>query len=160
MGQARGERRGIVGRRTTTRDDEKGSRSNGRARSREMLGRWMRLLAALLEVNGEPLETLVEAVTRGSTSGLDVPLALAERVEAELVGDVGRVHGVGQVLWGCQCCSCSAKKTSCAGCARSGPSCDVPACWRRPGEGRHGARLRSTCAGLWSTISKCEHLKS
>lgn len=69
-----------------------------------MLGRWRRLLAALLEVNGEPLETLVETVTGGSTGGLDVPLALAERVETELVRDVGGVHGVGQVLWGCQCC--------------------------------------------------------
>lgn len=56
------------------------------------------LLAALLEVGGEPLETLVQTVTRGCTCGLDVPLALAEGVQAKLVGDVGCVHGVGKIL--------------------------------------------------------------
>lgn len=63
-----------------------------------MLGRWRHLLAALLKVDGEPLETLVETVTGGSTGGLDVPLTLAEGVKAELVGDVRSVHGVGKVL--------------------------------------------------------------
>lgn len=45
-----------------------------------------------------PFKTLVETVTRGSTSGLDVPSSLTERVETELVGDLGGIHGVGQIL--------------------------------------------------------------
>jgi len=45
-----------------------------------------------------PFETLVEAVSRRGARGLDVPGPLAERVEAELVGDLGGVHGVGQIL--------------------------------------------------------------
>jgi hypothetical protein len=47
-----------------------------------------------------PFETLVETVTRGSTSSLDVPSSLTERVETELVSDLGGVHGVGQILNG------------------------------------------------------------
>ena len=45
-----------------------------------------------------PVEALVEAVARGRARRLDVPVALAERVQAELVGDLGRVHRVWQVL--------------------------------------------------------------
>ena len=45
-----------------------------------------------------PFETLVEAVSRRGARGLDVPGPLAERVEAELVGDLGGVHGVWQIL--------------------------------------------------------------
>merc|ERR1719198_2567878 len=47
---------------------------------------------------GEPVEALVEAVAGRRARRLDVPVALAERVQAELVGDLRRVHRVGQVL--------------------------------------------------------------
>lgn len=50
-----------------------------------------------------PFQTLVQTVARGCTRRLDVPRPLTERVEAELVGDLGGVHGVGQIL------SCSAQ---------------------------------------------------
>lgn len=51
-----------------------------------------------LEVGAQPLETLVETVTTGGASGLDEPLALSQAVKAKLVGDLGGVHGVGQIL--------------------------------------------------------------
>ena len=48
--------------------------------------------------SAHPFETLVETVTRGGTCGLDVPSPLPQRVQAELVGDLGGVHGVWQIL--------------------------------------------------------------
>merc|ERR1712159_594229 len=37
-------------------------------------------------------------VAGGGAGRLDVPAALAQRVQAELIGDLGRVHRIGQVL--------------------------------------------------------------
>jgi len=48
--------------------------------------------------NTHPFKTLVETITGSSTGSLDVPCSLTERVETELVGDLGSVHGVGQIL--------------------------------------------------------------
>jgi len=56
------------------------------------------LVASLSERVGEPLETLVETITGGSTGGLDVPGALSQAVEAKLVCDLGGVHGIGKIL--------------------------------------------------------------
>ena len=50
------------------------------------------------DVGGEPVEALEETLAGGGAGGLDVPLAVAEGVEAELVGDLGHGHGVGQIL--------------------------------------------------------------
>jgi hypothetical protein len=50
------------------------------------------------EMGTNPFETLVETVTGSSAGGLDVPGPLSERVEAELVGDLGGVHCVWQIL--------------------------------------------------------------
>jgi len=47
---------------------------------------------------GKPVQAFVKAVSAGGASGLDVPIALAERVEAELVGDFGRVHRLWKIL--------------------------------------------------------------
>ena len=55
-------------------------------------------LLLLAERGGEPVEALVQAVARGGAAGLDVPLAVAQAVEAELVGHLGGGHGVGEVL--------------------------------------------------------------
>jgi len=56
------------------------------------------LLGALGERVGQPVKALVQAVAGGRARGLDVPVALAEGVEAELVGDLRGVHRVRQVL--------------------------------------------------------------
>jgi hypothetical protein len=56
------------------------------------------LLLTLLKVAREPLETLVETVSRGGAGGLNEPLTLTEGVKAELVGDFCCVHGVGKIL--------------------------------------------------------------
>mmetsp|Transcript_19579 Transcript_19579/g.58225 ORF Transcript_19579/g.58225 Transcript_19579/m.58225 type:complete len:211 (+) Transcript_19579:79-711(+) len=59
----------------------------------------MRARLALLGERGrEPVEALVEAVARRGAARLDVPLAVAQAVQAELVRHLGRGHGVGQIL--------------------------------------------------------------
>lgn len=55
-------------------------------------------MASLAEGGGKPLETLVEAISRGGAGGLNVPAAMSQAVKAELVGDFGSVHGVGKIL--------------------------------------------------------------
>lgn len=55
-------------------------------------------LSALLEVGREPFETFVKAVSAGSARGLNEPLSLSQAVQAELVSNLCRVHGVGQIL--------------------------------------------------------------
>lgn len=50
------------------------------------------------QVGGQPFETLVETVTARCAGSLDEPLALSQAVQAELVSDLGGVHGVGQIL--------------------------------------------------------------
>lgn len=52
----------------------------------------------VLEHVGEPIKTLIETVTAGSASGLDVPRAVAKSVETELVGDLSNGHGIGKIL--------------------------------------------------------------
>jgi hypothetical protein len=56
------------------------------------------LVTGLAERGGEPLKTLVQTVSGGSAGGLDVPSALPQAVKAELVSDLGGVHGVGKIL--------------------------------------------------------------
>jgi len=55
-------------------------------------------LLGLVEVGGKPFETLEQAVTRGGASGLDIPFALPQAVEAKLICDLGGVHGVRKIL--------------------------------------------------------------
>lgn len=56
------------------------------------------LTIGVLQLIGQPIETFVETVSAGGARGLDVPIAVAQRMQTELVGDFGRVHGVRQVL--------------------------------------------------------------
>lgn len=42
----------------------------------------------------QPFQTLVQTVTRGGAGALNVPGSLTETVEAKLVGDFGRIHGI------------------------------------------------------------------
>lgn len=58
----------------------------------------LRLAVGVLELVGQPVEPLVQPVARGGAGGLDVPVAVAQRVQPQLVGDLGGVHRVRQVL--------------------------------------------------------------
>jgi len=50
------------------------------------------------KVIGEPVKTLIETVTGGGAGRLHVPLAGADVMEAELVGDLGDRHGLREIL--------------------------------------------------------------
>lgn len=56
------------------------------------------LAVSILELVGEPVQTLVQPVSRGGARGLDVPVAVPQRVQPQLVRDLRCVHRVGQVL--------------------------------------------------------------
>ncbi len=47
----------------------------------------------------DPFQALVQPISGSRASRLDIPSPLTEGVQAELVSDVGSIHGVGQVLW-------------------------------------------------------------
>lgn len=52
-------------------------------------------LLLFLELCAQPIQTFVETFARGGTSGLDVPMSLAERMQTKLVSNFGWGHGVG-----------------------------------------------------------------
>lgn len=52
----------------------------------------------VLQLVGEPVQALIQAIAAGSAGGLDVPAALTEGVEAQLVCDLCSVHGIGEIL--------------------------------------------------------------
>lgn len=56
------------------------------------------LLLLVPELVGEPVKAFVQAVAAGGTGGLDVPVAVAQGVKAQLVGYLSSVHGIWQVL--------------------------------------------------------------
>jgi len=56
------------------------------------------LVAALLNFLGEPVKTLEQTVTRGGASGLDVPLALPQAVQTQLVCNLSDGHGIRKIL--------------------------------------------------------------
>ena len=61
----------------------------------------VRLIGNLLlafEGVGQPVQTFVQTVTGGSAGGLDVPLAVGDRVQAKLIGNLADRHGVGEIL--------------------------------------------------------------
>lgn len=51
-------------------------------------------LFLVLQLIGQPIKTLIEAVAAGGARGLDVPVAVAQGMQAQLVCDLGGVHGV------------------------------------------------------------------
>merc|ERR1711959_360252 len=61
-------------------------------------GRLGSVVAGLAQRVAEPFETLVETVTGGGAGGLDVPGALPQAVQTQLVRNLGRVHRVRQIL--------------------------------------------------------------
>jgi len=56
-------------------------------------------MSGLLEGGSEPLKSFVQTITGSGSCGLDVPGALAETVKAELVSNLGGVHGIRQILF-------------------------------------------------------------
>lgn len=56
------------------------------------------LHSPFVDVGGQPLQTLVETITRGSARSLDVPCPLSERLQTKLVSDLGGIHGVREIL--------------------------------------------------------------
>jgi len=52
----------------------------------------------VLQLIGEPIEAFVETVPGSGARGLDVPIALTERVQTQLVCDLGCVHRLGKIL--------------------------------------------------------------
>ena len=56
------------------------------------------LVLGVGNVGGKPVQTLVETLAGGGAGGLDEPVSLTDGVEAELVGDLGGGHGVGEIL--------------------------------------------------------------
>lgn len=55
-------------------------------------------LFLILELIGQPVEAFVETVATSGARRLNVPVAVAQRVQAQFVGDLGRVHCVWQIL--------------------------------------------------------------
>lgn len=53
-----------------------------------------RSLIGLAEGIAEPVQSLVQTVTGGGASLLDVPCPLTERVEAEFLGNFGGIHSI------------------------------------------------------------------
>ena len=56
------------------------------------------LTSLVLQVVGQPLQTLIETISRGGAGCLDVPLTLTKSMKSELIGNLGSVHGIGQIL--------------------------------------------------------------
>jgi len=56
------------------------------------------LAGSILQLVAQPIQALVQTISRSCTSGLNVPVSVPEAVEPKLVCDLGCVHGVGQVL--------------------------------------------------------------
>jgi len=44
---------------------------------------------------GQPVKTLIYTIPRCRARALNIPLAIAQRIQLELVSDLGRVHRVG-----------------------------------------------------------------
>jgi hypothetical protein len=58
---------------------------------------WVRQSLGIESIR-EPIQALIETITCGGAGGLDVPLPVAHRMQAKLVGDLRDGHGVRQIL--------------------------------------------------------------
>ena len=57
-------------------------------------------LTLVTELIGQPVQSLIEPIPTGGTGRLNVPVPVAQRVQAQLVCDFGCIHGIGEVLVG------------------------------------------------------------
>lgn len=56
------------------------------------------LTVGILQLVGQPVETLVQTIAAGGASRLDVPVSVSQRVKTQFVGDFSGVHRVWQIL--------------------------------------------------------------
>ena len=59
-------------------------------------------LTLVTELIGQPVQSLIEPVPTGDTGDLNVPVPLVQKVQAQLVRDLGHVHGIEAVLLVCK----------------------------------------------------------
>ena len=50
------------------------------------------------ELIGQPVQSLIEPIPAGGTGGLNVPVAVTQGMQAQLVCDLGSVHSIRQIL--------------------------------------------------------------
>ncbi len=60
----------------------------------------LKSLRFLSQLVRKPIETFIESLSRGRASSLNVPVALAQRVKAELVCNIRCIHCIRQILEG------------------------------------------------------------
>ena len=52
----------------------------------------------VLELIGQPVQPLIEPIPAGGTGGLNVPVAVTQGMQAQLVCDLSSVHSIRQIL--------------------------------------------------------------
>lgn len=57
---------------------------------------WLSLL--VFELIGQPVQAFVQPVPTGGTGGLNVPVAVTQGMQAQLVCNLGSVHSIRQIL--------------------------------------------------------------
>ena len=57
---------------------------------------WLSLL--VFELIGQPVQAFVQPVPTGGTGGLNVPVAVAQGMQTQLVCDLSSIHGIRQIL--------------------------------------------------------------
>lgn len=57
---------------------------------------WLSLL--VFELIGQPVQAFIQPVPAGSTGSLNVPVAVAQGMQAQLVCDLSSIHSIRQIL--------------------------------------------------------------
>lgn len=71
-------------------------RQQGRVGRSDRAGVWLSLL--VFELIGQPVQAFVQPVPAGGTGGLNVPVAVTQGMQAQLVCDLSSVHSIRQIL--------------------------------------------------------------
>lgn len=59
---------------------------------------WRDLAISILQLVGQPVKSLIQAITTGGTRRLDVPVAVSQRMQAQLVCYFCSIHCIWQIL--------------------------------------------------------------
>lgn len=57
---------------------------------------WLSLL--VFELIGQPVQAFVQPVPTGGTGGLNIPVAMTQGMQTQLVGDLSSIHSIRQIL--------------------------------------------------------------